>query len=208
MFLLHAKAQASGLTLVEASNVFLCEPLVNTGLELQAIARVHRIGQQRETRVWLYIIANSVEESVLTLSTRRRLEMMGANRKGNKVSATDNNHKNGKKKAVTASSRSVSRERDMSENDIESMLENANSNELLEASAKMMDKTPGGGEVVNDDDLWKCLFGVCRKNRSEAQVTTRRHLTATAAEQRTMKGIDGSEDFGSSSKSIASSSKN
>jgi len=204
VFLLHAKAQSSGLTLIEASNVFLCEPLVNTGLELQAIARVHRIGQQQETRVWLYIIANSVEESVLALSTHRRLEMMGANDKKGK----SKNNKPRKKKAVTDSTASSSRESDMSENDIESMLENANSNELLEASAKMMDKTPGGGEVVNDGDLWNCLFGVSRKNRSEAQLNTRRHLAASAAEHRMIVGADIAEDVGSTSKPVASSSRN
>ncbi|GKZ27960.1 hypothetical protein AbraCBS73388_007638, partial [Aspergillus brasiliensis] len=42
-FLLHAKAHSSGLNLVNATHVFLCEPLINTAIELQAIARVHRI---------------------------------------------------------------------------------------------------------------------------------------------------------------------
>ena len=51
VFLLHARAHASGLNLVNASHVFLCEPLLNTALELQAIARVDRIGQQHETTV-------------------------------------------------------------------------------------------------------------------------------------------------------------
>jgi len=188
VFLLHAKAQASGLTLVEASNVFLCEPLVNTGLELQAIARVHRIGQQRETRVWLYIIANSVEESVLALSTRRRLEMMSAN--NNDGTGTDQSSKDwAEKKAKTTSSVSTPQDEVISINNMESLLESANSNELLEASASMMDKTPGGGEVVGDDSLWNCLFGVSRRNRAEAQVATRRHLAASAAEQRTVSGV-------------------
>lgn len=50
-FFLHAKAQASGLNLVNATHVFLCEPLINTAIELQAIARVHRIGQHNPTTV-------------------------------------------------------------------------------------------------------------------------------------------------------------
>ena len=41
---------SSGLTLINASHVFLCEPLVNPALELQGISRVHRIGQQKEVR--------------------------------------------------------------------------------------------------------------------------------------------------------------
>lgn len=50
-FLLHAKADSSGLNLVNATHVFLCEPLLNAAIELQAIARVHRIGQRRPTTV-------------------------------------------------------------------------------------------------------------------------------------------------------------
>ena len=50
-FFLHAKAQASGLNLVNATHVFLCDPLINTAIELQAIARVHRIGQHNPTTV-------------------------------------------------------------------------------------------------------------------------------------------------------------
>lgn len=77
VFLLHARAHSSGLNLVEASHVFLCEPLVNTALELQAIARVDRIGQRHETTVWPYLVAGTVEETIYNLSARRRLEHLG-----------------------------------------------------------------------------------------------------------------------------------
>ena len=59
-FFLHAKAQASGLNLVNATHVFLCEPLINTAIELQAIARVHRIGQHNPTTVPTTLNALSV----------------------------------------------------------------------------------------------------------------------------------------------------
>src|SRR5262249_33968376 len=71
-FLLHAQAHASGLNLIEANHVFLCEPLLNTALELQAIARVDRIGQTHETTVWLYLMKGTVEESIYDLTASRR----------------------------------------------------------------------------------------------------------------------------------------
>ncbi|KAF7597423.1 proteasome component M29 [Aspergillus hancockii] len=72
-FLLHARAHSSGLNLVNATHVFLCEPLINTAIELQAIARVHRIGQHRPTTVWMYLVSDTVEESIYDLSVSRRL---------------------------------------------------------------------------------------------------------------------------------------
>jgi E3 ubiquitin-protein ligase SHPRH len=75
-FFLDAKAQAAGLNLVVANHVFLCEPLINTAIELQAIARVHRIGQQRATTVWMYLVAGTVEETIYEISVDRRLEHM------------------------------------------------------------------------------------------------------------------------------------
>lgn len=85
-FLLHAKAHSSGLNLVNASHVFLCEPLINPAIELQAIARVHRIGQQQATTVWLYIIDGTVEESIYQISVRRRLEHLDRSGKGRQPS--------------------------------------------------------------------------------------------------------------------------
>lgn len=75
-FLLDATAQAAGLNLVAANHVFLCEPLINTAIEVQAIARVHRIGQQRNTTVWMYLIAGTVEETIHEISVDRRLKHM------------------------------------------------------------------------------------------------------------------------------------
>ena len=37
-FFLHAKAHSSGLNLVNATHVFLCEPLINTAIELQCVS--------------------------------------------------------------------------------------------------------------------------------------------------------------------------
>lgn len=84
-FLLNSQAQASGLTLINATHIFLCEPLVNTAVELQAISRVHRIGQIHATTVWMFAIRNSVEENIVALGTRNRIEYLKANQKENKA---------------------------------------------------------------------------------------------------------------------------
>lgn len=49
--LLTIDAGANGLNLIEATHVLLMEPVMNPGSELQAIGRVHRIGQTRPTVV-------------------------------------------------------------------------------------------------------------------------------------------------------------
>lgn len=73
-FLLNARSNASGLNLVNATHVFLCEPLVQTALELQAISRIHRIGQKSPTTIWCFTIKDTVEESIILLSTRKKIK--------------------------------------------------------------------------------------------------------------------------------------
>ncbi|KAG4304715.1 hypothetical protein PORY_001768 [Pneumocystis oryctolagi] len=74
VFMLHARSQSAGLTLTNATNVFLCEPLINTAIELQAINRVHRIGQNKQTYVWLYVIKGTVEEKMVNLTEKKKIE--------------------------------------------------------------------------------------------------------------------------------------
>ncbi|KAK8224788.1 SNF2 family N-terminal domain-containing protein [Phyllosticta capitalensis] len=166
-FLLDAKSDASGLNLVNASYVFLMEPLVHGAIELQAIARVHRIGQRRPTTVYMYLAVDTVEENIYEISVQRRLEHMAG--RGNRVM-------NG-----------VSSEETLQE----SILEAANSLEMEQAPmSKMLVAKKGGGEVVSKGDLWSCLFGVPGRVRRSKAVTAQgqreleRYARAEAAEGR------------------------
>lgn len=154
-FLLHAKAHSAGLNLVCASHVILCEPLLATAVELQAIARVHRIGQHNATTVWMYVIGGTVEESIYELSVARRLDHIKRNVK-----------KIGKSKAGSSNVSGTATPK-LGEN----VLEAANSLELQEADMKkLLSKGRSGGENVDKADLWQCLFG---KTRSKEQVMRR-----------------------------------
>ena len=161
---MHAKGNSSGLTLVNATHVFLCEPLINTAIELQAIARVHRIGQRQATTVWVYVVEDTVEKSIYDISVERRMAHIG---KANPSEASQAN----------------------SGDLIENMIEAANTLELEEAPlGKLLTSRNGGGEVVQQGDLWKCLFG--QKPAQTRPVSARverevgRHLRASAAEDR------------------------
>ncbi|CAM9441093.1 unnamed protein product [Phaeothamnion confervicola] len=64
VLMLPVRSGAKGLTLTTASRVFMLEPLLNPADDAQAINRVHRIGQERETVVYRYVVSGTVEERV------------------------------------------------------------------------------------------------------------------------------------------------
>jgi SNF2 family DNA or RNA helicase len=64
VFLLSLRAGAAGLTLTAASRVFLLEPGLDPAIEQQAVARVHRIGQEREVVITRLLVQGSVEAQV------------------------------------------------------------------------------------------------------------------------------------------------
>jgi E3 ubiquitin-protein ligase SHPRH len=68
VFLLSLRNDNSGLTLVSATAVFLMEPSLNRAVEAQAISRIHRIGQTRETHVYKFLMRNSVEQHIDTMT--------------------------------------------------------------------------------------------------------------------------------------------
>ena len=55
---------ASGLNITEATHVLLVEPTLNKSQEVQAVGRVHRIGQTRPTTVYRFMIRDTIEELV------------------------------------------------------------------------------------------------------------------------------------------------
>ncbi|GLE05713.1 hypothetical protein PINS_up014759 [Pythium insidiosum] len=68
VLVLPFKVGANGLNIIEATEVLLLEPLVNTSIEAQAINRVHRIGQTKCTRVHRFVVGDSIEERIHWLS--------------------------------------------------------------------------------------------------------------------------------------------
>jgi SNF2 family DNA or RNA helicase len=60
-----------GLTLTEATHVHLVEPHWNPMVEEQAIARAHRIGQDKPVSVWRYVVENSIEENIVRKQQRK-----------------------------------------------------------------------------------------------------------------------------------------
>lgn len=162
---MDAKSNSSGLTLVNATHVFLCEPLINTAIELQAVARVHRIGQHQPTTVWVYVVEDTVEKSIYDISVERRMAHIG---------------EAGYRKVCSG----IGQPEEM-----EGQIEAANTSELEAAPlGKLLNSGTSGGEMVDNEDLWSCLFRqrpVQAKPVSPAvEREVRRHLRAAAAEGR------------------------
>ncbi|KAG2208445.1 hypothetical protein INT47_010141 [Mucor saturninus] len=61
-------------TLIQNINttVFIVEPVFNESLEKQAINRVHRIEQTKETSVFWYIVQDTIEERIQAIHDRKR----------------------------------------------------------------------------------------------------------------------------------------
>lgn len=71
-FFLSLKAGGTGLNLTAAEYVFLIDPWWNPAAEQQAIARAHRIGQNRNVTAIRFITRNTIEEKILGLQQRKQ----------------------------------------------------------------------------------------------------------------------------------------
>ncbi|KAJ7595983.1 SNF2 family N-terminal domain-containing protein [Mycena floridula] len=75
VLLLHGERENAGLNITCASRVFLLESVVHHGFEIQAIARIDRMGQTRPTEVYCYYAEDTVEKNILDLAARRGLSL-------------------------------------------------------------------------------------------------------------------------------------
>lgn len=78
-----------GLNLVAANQAILCDSWWAPAIEDQAVDRVYRLGQKRETTVWRLIMEDSIEERVLDIQKRKRDLMLAAFRETSKKRAED-----------------------------------------------------------------------------------------------------------------------
>lgn len=62
--MMNLKFGGKGLNLTEATHIFLVEPILNADEEMQAVGRIHRIGQTRQTFVHKFITKNTIEASI------------------------------------------------------------------------------------------------------------------------------------------------
>lgn len=72
LMILSGQSRASGLNLIQATTLFLIEPLTNPAVEVQVCSRIHRIGQDRETEVVQYCVEGTLESRILEQTTRKR----------------------------------------------------------------------------------------------------------------------------------------
>lgn len=71
IMLVSLRAGNAGLNLVAASRVIILDPFWNPFIEMQAIDRAHRIGQQREVKVYRLLVQNTVEDRITEIKANK-----------------------------------------------------------------------------------------------------------------------------------------
>lgn len=77
VILISLKAGGEGLNLQNANHVLLSDPWWNPAVEMQAVQRAHRIGQQRHVTAVRFVTENSVEERMIELQDKKMLVFEG-----------------------------------------------------------------------------------------------------------------------------------
>ncbi|KAK0105181.1 hypothetical protein ONS95_004422 [Cadophora gregata] len=72
IMLISLKAGNAGLNLVAASQVIILDPFWNPYIEMQAVDRAHRIGQQNKVEVHRILIEGTVEDRIIDLQNQKR----------------------------------------------------------------------------------------------------------------------------------------
>ncbi|KAJ2721475.1 DNA repair protein rad16 [Coemansia sp. Benny D115] len=72
VFLVSLKAGGVALNLTEASNVYLADCWWNPSVEMQAMDRIHRMGQYRPIKVTRIIVENSIESRIIALQVKKQ----------------------------------------------------------------------------------------------------------------------------------------
>jgi SNF2 family DNA or RNA helicase len=71
LFLISLKAGGVGLNLTSADYVFILDPWWNPAVEMQALNRAHRIGQENNIFVYRFISIDTIEEKIQRLQARK-----------------------------------------------------------------------------------------------------------------------------------------
>lgn len=129
----------------------------------------------------MYLVSNTVEESIYDISVSRRLTHILQKEKGDEVSDI-----NGVSQMAI-------------DNVTETAIDAANTNEVQNAPvAKLMAGGTASGEMVGKDDLWQCLFGKATRNGLVSSASTEdrqreveRFLRGEAAEERRDGAVNG-----------------
>lgn len=72
VFLLSSKAGGVGLNLIGANRIVLLDPCWNPAVDLQAMARVWRFGQQHKVFIYRTLTSGTIEERIFQKQIRKR----------------------------------------------------------------------------------------------------------------------------------------
>jgi len=72
VMLVSLRAGNAGLNLTMASRIIICDPFWNPYIEMQAVDRAYRIGQQRNVQVHRILVKETVEDRILALQEEKR----------------------------------------------------------------------------------------------------------------------------------------
>jgi SNF2 family DNA or RNA helicase len=70
--LVSLKAGNAGLNLTSANHVIVMDPFWNPYIEMQAVDRAYRIGQQKPVRVYRLLVPRTVEDRIAGLQEEKR----------------------------------------------------------------------------------------------------------------------------------------